>query len=263
MLKSACCRVVRTAVLGLALGLVGLGQAQESKEAIVPEGEYPKLVDAQLKAVQEGLKVLQQSKDKDEIKKMKDKARCGAVMIAAVAQDNLAGKDGQQRATLRDAALNLAGLVKSEKYDEAAQLTGELKGLKEDPKAKKQKLKLFDAHIDLQELMSQFKQSKGGGQGIEKLLLNLATDKKKMVPPASINDALLATTYQIALLSELAHDYVPPKDKKDWDAWTVDMKKGALEMADKLKAKDGKAAFTALNKLNTSCSVCHERFKAK
>jgi hypothetical protein len=261
MLKSACSRAVRAALLGLAIGLVGLGQAQESKEVVVPEGDYPKLVDAQLKAVDEGLKALKDATDKDQIKKMKDKARCGAVMIAAAAQDNLAGKDGQQRATVRDAALNLAALVKGEKYDDAAKLAGELKGLKEDPKAKKEKIKLFEAHIDLQELMSQFKQPKAGGQGVEKLLLNLATDKKKMVPPAAINDALLATTYQVALLSELAHEYVPPKDKKDWDAWSVDMKKGALEMADKLKAKDGKAAFTALNKLNTSCSVCHERFK--
>ena len=261
MLKSACSRAVRAALLGLAIGLVGLGQAQEGKEVVVPEGEYPKLVDAQLKAVLEGLKALKETTDKEQIKKMKDKARCGAVMIAAAAQDNLAGKDGQQRATVRDAALNLAALVTGEKYDEAVKLAGELKGLKEDPKAKKEKIKLFEAHIDLKEVMSQFKQSKAGGQGVEKLLLNLATDKKKIVPPAAINDALLTAIYQIALLSELAHDYVPPKDKKDWDIWSMDMKKGALEMADKLKAKDGKAAFSALNKMTASCSVCHERFK--
>lgn len=261
MLTSVCSRAVRIIVLGLVIGLVGLSQAQEGTGSLVPDGDYPKLVDSQLKAVQDALKVLKDSKDKDEIKKMKDKGRSGAVMIAAAAQDNLTGKDGQQRATVRDAALNLAALVKGEKFDDAAKLASELKELKEDPKAKKEKVKLFEAHIDLQEVMSQFKQPKAGGQGIEKLLLNLATDKKKMIPPAAGNDALVVTAYQIALLSDLAHDYLPGKDKKDWDAWCVDMKKGALEMADKVKAKDGKAAFTALNKLNTSCSVCHERFK--
>jgi len=261
MLKSVCSRAVRAAALVFALGLVALGQAQEGKDVVVPDGDYAKLVEAQLKVVQEGLKGAKEATEKDQVKKMKTKARCAAVMIAAAAQDNLAGKDGQQRATVRDAALNLAALVKGEKYDEAVKLAGELKDLKEDSKAKKEKVKLYEAHLDLQEVMSQFKQPKAGGQGIEKLLLNLATDKKKVVPPAAINDALLSTTYQIALLSDLTHDHVPAKDKKDWDIWSVDMKKGALEMASQLKAKDGKAAFAALNKLNTSCSACHERFK--
>jgi cytochrome c553 len=259
----------KTALLALGFWLVaslGEGIAADGKDSVVPDADYPKLVDQQIKVLQDALKALKDAKEDKDKKAMTNKSRCTAVMIAAIAQDNLGGKDGTDRAALRDAALNVAALVKaalvnSSKVDEAMKKAAELKSVKGDGKAKMQKLKLYDDHINLTELMSQFKLPKAGGQGTETLLLNLATDKKKTIPPAALNEALLLTAYRTAVASELAIDHVPDKDPKSWKNWSIDMRKGSIEFAEKIKAKDGKAAFSALSKLNTSCSVCHEKFK--
>jgi len=245
-------------VIGL---LVGPSGAADSKDGSLPDADYPKVVEAQVKVLQEALKAMQEAKEKEEVKKAQRKAHNTAVLLAAAAQDNLAGKDGAQRATLRDAAVQIVEQVKKGQVNEAVKLAGGLKDLKADAKAKTEKVKLFDAHIDLDILMSAYKLPKAGGQGWEKLLLNLATDKKKTIPPTGLNDALLQAAYQSALIADLSAAYVPAKDKKDWDSLCVDMKKGSLELAEKVKAKDGKAAFAALSKLNTSCSVCHDKFR--
>jgi hypothetical protein len=251
---------------GLALGLwlvagLGSGQAQIGKDPLVPDADYPKLVEQQIKVLQDTLKLLKDAKDPAEKKKMAEKARCTSVLVAAIAQDNLAGKDGGQRATLRDAALDIAALVKANNLDEAAKKTAALKDVKADGKAKTDKIKLFDVHIDLQEWMSQFKLPKAGGQGTEAQLLKLGSDKKKTIPPTSLNDQLLLMAYQSGMAAELAAEYKPSKDVKDWLAYSTDMRKSSAELADKIKAKDGKGAFAALNKLNTSCSVCHDKFR--
>jgi hypothetical protein len=241
--------------------IVGLGSAADSKDSAVPDADYPKLVDQQVKVLQDALKSLKEAKEPAEVKKLAEKSRCTAVMIAAIAQENLGGKDSAQRASSRDAAIAVAGLVKSKKTDDAIKKAADLKSVKADDKAKLDKVKLFDAHIDLQELMSQFKLPKAGGQGIEAALLKLGTDKKKIIPPASLNDATLLIAYQTAVAAELTADYVPDKAPKDWKTYSHDMRASAVEMAEKVKAKDGKGAFAALSKLNTSCSACHEKFR--
>lgn len=260
-MTDACRWAVRMTFLIAGLGLMaGLGGAADGKDSAIPDADYPKLVDQQLKILQESLKALKDAKEPAESKKLIEKSRCTAVMIAAIAQDNLSGKDAAQRATLRDASLAVAALAKSKKTDEAIKKADGLKGIKPDDKAKLAKVKLFDAHIDLQELMSQFKIAKQGGQGIEAALIKLGADKKKMIPPA-LSDTTLLLAYQTALIAELAADYVPDKDPKDWKTFSADMRKGSLEMAEKLKGKDAKGAFSALSKVNTSCSVCHEKYR--
>src|SRR5262249_12526659 len=102
--------------------------------------------------------------------------------------------------------------------------------------------------------------AKQGGQGIEAALIKLGGDKKKMIPPAA-NDSTLLIAYQTAVIAELAADYVPDKDAKDWKTYSADMRKGSIELAEKIKAKDGKEAFTALSKVTASCSACHEKFR--
>jgi hypothetical protein len=255
---------VRLASLALALVLLGgrgPGAADDGKGPLVPDGDYPKVVEAQLKVLQDSIKAAKEAKDRTILKAMIEKSRCAAVLIAFVAQENLAGKDGPQRASLRDAALQVAALLKAEKFDDAAQKAAELTQAKLDPKAKLDKVKLFDMHIDLTETMSQFRMPKAGGQGIEKLLLSMGADKKKTVPSTSLNDPLLVTLYQTAIAADLSHSYIPPKNAKDWLELCGDMKAGALEMAGHVRNKDGKAAFKALEKLNTSCSVCHQKFR--
>src|SRR5262249_35950955 len=113
----------------------------------------------------------------------------------------------------------------------------------------------------LGELMSQYKLPKAGGQGMEAALLKLATDKKKMIPTTAMNDTLLNTAYLTAIIADLTEEHKPAKDVKDWVAYSHDMRKGAVELAETVKAKDGKAAFVALGKVNTSCSACHDKFR--
>jgi len=246
--------------LFLAAGLAS-GQGAGDGKPLVPEADYPKVLDQQFKVLQDTLKLLDAAKESADKKKWTEKAHCAAVLIAVAAQDNLTGKDAPQRASLRDSALNVAGLLKAGKHAEAAALAAGLKTIQGDGKARAERVPLFDVHIDLTELMSQFKLARAGGQGSESALLKLATDKKKTVPPTAMTDNLLATAYVNALTAELTAAYKPAKNARDWQALSTDMRQGALEFAATLKARDGKAAFTALGKLNSSCSVCHEKFR--
>jgi hypothetical protein len=252
---------VRALVLTVGLWLLaGPGTAADSKDPAVPEADYPKLVDHQLKVLEDTLKVLQDSKDMGEKKKMTTKAHCTAIMVAAIAQDTSA-KDPAGRASLRDAALKVAALVKSGKIDDAAKQAAGLKNVKADPAAKTEKIKLLDVHANLEELMTQFKLPKAGGQGIESSLLKLGTDKKKMIPAAAMTDSLVNLAYLTAVSADLTEEHKVPKDGKDWVAYSQDMRKGAIELAETVKAKNGMAAFVALGKVNTSCSVCHDKFR--
>lgn len=252
---------VRAIVLAVGLCLLaGPGTAADSKDPAVPEADYPKLVEQQVKVLEDTLKVLQDSKDTTEKKKMTQKAHCTAVMLAAVAQDTSA-KDPAARASLRDAALKVAALVKAGKINDAAKQAAGLKNIKPDPAAKTEQIKLLDGPINLEELMSQFKLPKAGGQGIESTLLKLGTDKKKMIPAAAMTDSLVNLAYLSAVAADLTEVHKVPKDGKDWVTYSHDMRKGAIELAETVKAKDGKAAFVALGKLNTSCSVCHDKFR--
>lgn len=251
----------RTVVMALGLWLIaGHGTAADDKGPAVPEADYPKLVEHQIKVLEETLKVLQEAKDMTEKKKMTEKALCTAVTLAAVTQDTGA-KDAAARASLRDAALKVADFIKDGKVDAAAKQATELSNVKADPAAKTDKVKLFGPHIKLTELMSQFKLPKAGGQGLEAALLKLGADKKKMIPAAAMNDSLLNMAYLTAVIGDLTAEEKPTKDVKDWVAYSHDMRKGAIELAETIKAKDGKAAFIALGKVNTSCSVCHDKFR--
>src|SRR5207244_3763767 len=95
-----------------------------------------KLLEQQIKLLQDSLKAMKEAKDKIEAKRFKEKSRCVSVMVAAVAQDNLAGKEGAQRAAVRDAALQIAALVKKDKLDDALQKAGDLSSVQPNDKTK-------------------------------------------------------------------------------------------------------------------------------
>lgn len=255
--------LTRTMILVFAGGL--LAAPESNRAADVPAADYGKVLDHQLKVLQDTLKGMKDAKEND-VKRMQEKVRCTLILIAALAQDDLSGPDAAQRLGTRDGALKIHKLLKKEpgKIDDALKLADGLKSAKAEPEAKAQKVKLFEEHIALDEVMTAFKLPKAGGQGIEAQLLKLSTDKKKMIPAAAMNDSLLAAGYQSALIAELSIDYVPDKKLgtvKDWKAYCGDMKKSGIELAEKIKASDGKGAFAALTKLNTSCTVCHDKFR--
>ena len=254
----------RLALLVVGMGFLAAGgTAADSKDSVLPDSDYRKLVDYEYKVLQEAFKDLKAGSDKKAHREQVRKARAAAAMIATCAQLNLEGAEGQQRATVRDAALAVADALGKDKVAEAEKKAEGLLDLKADPKAKTAPVKIFDAHLDLEELMSQFRQKAQGGLGIEKMLLDMGTNKKKTIPPAQMSDQLLVTCYQMAVIAELTKEHTPKKNPKNWGVLTADFKKYSLELADAIKAKekDGKAAFATLNKLNSSCTQCHDEYR--
>jgi hypothetical protein len=103
--------------------------------------------------------------------------------------------------------------------------------------------------------------------GIEKKLIEMG---KKPVTPAQATsqaDALARMGDEVAAVAEVAQHKCPvkkkegPKDPKDWQTWTEDMRQGGLDLADAAKAKDAAKIKTAVSKLNSSCSNCHAVFR--
>lgn len=251
----------RRSGLGLAL-LVGLwllsvdAGAQSGKEQIVPDADYPKLVKRHVKGIQDALK----GSPGDD---MTEKARTSAVMIAAYAQQNLAGDDGQKRATQRDAALKVAELIKAKKYADASKLAGTLATLEADPKAKKEKVRIMDDHIGYSELMHQFRHIPDGGWGIFGHLQRIQTKQHKEMPRDEINEAFIHEMYQVAISADLANSHVHKARTKEWEQYTDDMRKLSLDLADSLKNKDVKSGPLILSKLTTTCFNCHKMLKVK
>lgn len=242
--------------------------AADATPATVPDTAYPKLAQRSLTTLQNCLKLLAKGKLAKEVSdKLVRKGRVAAVMIAAYAQANLGGAEGHQRATVRDAAIDIAGLMKKEEWEKALEKSQTLLTLTADAKAKKEQVKLFDAHMDIEEVMSQFDTLKAGGQDIEKKLLDLAKKRGKTIPAASLNEDLQLTAYQTAQIAELSKKFVMPakymKFTKDWNMYCDDMEKAAQELGRAVDKKDGKTAFAALVRLNTSCTQCHDNIKKK
>jgi hypothetical protein len=243
--------VVRLALLAGGLSFLSFstfGLAADPKAPTIPDADYAKLVESETKMLDEALK------DKD--KKAPTRARIIAIVLAAAAQDNLAGKDAQQRATVRDAALKIADLIKDKKMDEAAKIVADLPTMKPDAKAKTEKVKIMGDKVDVQELMSQFQPTKGGGLGYEKTLIDLASSKGKKV-----DDKTPTLAYHVGIIGALSKEYVADKTPKKWEEFAEAMRSSAEELADAAGKKDAKATLTAVNKVTTSCSQCHDIYR--
>lgn len=244
-------------LLGLWLAMVGVGDgAQGGREQLLPDAEYPKVVKRHAKAIQDALK-------NEPGADLVEKARTSAVMIAAYAQQNLNGPDGQQRATARDTALKVAALIKAKKFAEASKLAGTLGTLQADPGAKKERIKLIDDHISYGELMHQFRLVPDGGWGIFGHLQRIQTKQYKEMPREEINEAFVLEMYQVAVSADLAHEHMHKARPKEWEQYTDDLRKSAVEMADALRNKDVKGAPIVLSKMTTTCFNCHKLLKVK
>lgn len=245
---------LRLAVLGMAMmSLVGLADGQEVK---LPDDDYPKLVDYAVTGIKDALK------DTGEEANVR-KAHTAAVMLAAYAQANLGGKDGQERATVRDAALKLAETIRKEKFADAVKQVNAIPKLKADPSAKKEKVKLIDAHVRFPDLMNQFDFPPKGGWGIDRELYAHRLGMKGKVPARDLNDKLMLMGYQVAVTGDLAHAKVPAKSEKEWLQFTADLRAGGAELADSVKKKDGDTAMVAIAKITTTCTNCHKIFRKR
>lgn len=251
-------RMLRSVVLALGMGalVVWGGNAADNPSPLLPDADYPKMLKRNVKSIETALKGTPEAEKAE-------KARTDAVLIAAYAQQDLGGKDGQERATVRDAALKVADLVKEKKYAEAAKLAASLTKLKPDPNAKKEKVQLMDKYITYTDLMHQFRLTGEGGWGTFGHLQQLQTKRYLVLPRNEINEKFILEAYQIAVTANLAHEHVHKAHPKEWKEYTADMRKGALDLIDVLKAKDTKAAPVAINNLTGTCFKCHKALKVK
>jgi hypothetical protein len=190
-----------------------------------------------------------------------ERGRVAAVMLAAYAQQDLTGKEASRRATVRDAALRTADLIKEAEYGKAAEQAAALPKLAADAKAKREPVKLFGAYLDVEELMSQFRAPKPGDADLESRLEKLAGAPEGVVTADALA-ALRQTAVQCAVAAELSQMHVPaPENAAAWRRLGDDMRKAAVAVAAAAQAKDGKAAFIAVGRLNTSCRDCHKQFR--
>jgi hypothetical protein len=235
-------------VLALRLG------AQDAAGPVLPDTAYARLVGPSVKLIEAALAG-------EPTRRTAEKARVGALMLAEFAQQNLQGADAGQRATVRDAALQVAALIKDKKYAEAVKLAKELPTLPANPAAKKERLKLLGNHLDMEELMSQFRSAKLGGLGVEALLDELASSKDGMVPAAALTDELRLLAFRTAVAAELVRAELPKMKPQVWRDHAEMMRKASLELAGAVETKNGKEAFAAVERLNASCNKCHLVFR--
>jgi hypothetical protein len=250
---------LRTA-LGLALavclfsGAVYQG-AEGGKATYLPDSEYPKMVKRNVKGIQDALKTSEDA--------MIEKARTAAVMIAAFAQQNLDGADAQQRATVRDAALKVADLIKAKKYADASKLAGTLPTLAADAKAKKEKVNLMEKYLTYSDLMHQFRHRPDGGWGVFGRLQRIQNKMFTTLPREEFSDDFVQEAYQIAVTADLLNSMPHKVRGKEWLQYTDDLRKASAELGEALKARDAKAAPVVISRMGTTCFACHKMLKVK
>jgi hypothetical protein len=245
---------IRTFGLVALLTCCSLAGSADVSTPLLSDADYPRLIKPTVKLIQASLAG-------NPNRRAADKARLAVVMLAEFAQQNLKGPDAQQRATVRDAALVIAGMIQKKQFAEALKEVERLPSLPVNPDAKKEKVKLLGPYLDVEELMGQFRSEKVGGLGIEARLDQLNVEKGGTVSAAAMTDELRLLAVRTAIAAELAREHTPDKKPKQWQNFADQMRKSAGELADAVKAKDGKSAFGAATRLNNSCNDCHKEFR--
>lgn len=241
----------------LALGLLGAGWVSGAEEkSLVPPDAFGRLLARSTAVIQEALK------DDTPNRRAADRARVVAVILAEAAQQDLAGADAGKRATTRDAALDLARLIRGQEFAKARKLAQGLPSLPPSASAKKEKIPLLGAHIEMDEVMSVFRKLTLGGLEIESEFDRLENDSEnQIVPAADLTEKLELFAYQTALAADLVKNHKPDKEPAQWRQRSELMRQSALELALAVKAKDGKAAYRAVSNGNANCTACHKTFR--
>jgi hypothetical protein len=259
-------RTARRSVFGLALVLgcwllagAERNGAAENREPAVPltDADFNRLVEQSSKLIQDSLR----GNPNDPAV---ERARTAAILVAAFAQYGPAA-DTPRRTALRDTALRLGDALKRNKLDIARKEAATLARLPADAKGKPESVPLMDKRISLAEVMNHFAEPADGGVGLSKRLKALMKQGRDgALPRAALNDEVALLALQLAALGELVKGHTDNKVAKkprDWKEHSDDLRRSGLDLAKAARAKDGKAAWKALNQLDDSCAGCHAKFK--
>jgi hypothetical protein len=102
--------------------------------------------------------------------------------------------------------------------------------------------------------------------GIEGKINNFSKKAPTKADLTKDADALAMMAYRTAAIAEVVLKKAPEKDMgdkkvKDWNTYATNMRSGALELADAIKAQDAAKVKPAAAKVFSSCSSCHGTFR--
>jgi hypothetical protein len=250
--------------LGL-LAVTGTGVAADAKGAgvykpVLPDDIFARLVTEDAKVIKDGL-----AKASD--KKMANKAKAAALMIAVYAQGEASkpGAKAAEMAGLRDSALKVAKAIEAGNMDEAKKAADTLKPAGATaPAAKSGPVPVHDGfEIDL--VMQQFKPERGGGLELEKKLQTLVN--KRSAYTSADYQQMVPLMYRIAAIAQPTEALAPApmgqKTPAQWVKWAQEMGTLSLEAGELAKKPkpDDKAVKAALKKLEANCTACHDVFR--
>jgi hypothetical protein len=248
------------AAVSVTTGLAYLAVAGGAEGPILPPNELKRLVSQEAKVVQETLAKGFDPKDK----KGPRKVRAAAFMIAAYAQSGMNKENAAHMASLRDAALNVVKAVEDGKVDEAKKLAAELAPESKAKAGAKTGPVPLAKSLEFDVLMRIFSSERIGGFGLENELDELPNTKGWT--PEQL-DKLTGFAYKLAVVGEVAHGYVPEKDeggqktRKNWNAYSSQLRDSSLALAAAAKAKKEGDISASLNKVASSCKKCHDVFR--
>lgn len=132
------------------------------------------------------------------------------------------------------------------------------------PKADPAALKAIQGKFDLEDVMSQFRPTKSGGNNIEKDLrdgIKSGSVEPKAAELMGARSAALAG-YTEKMPNDKAK--TSPDTTKKWERWAKEMGKASTDLAEegaKGPKSDTKKLVSLMKKLDASCSNCHNDFR--
>ncbi len=245
--------LVGAALCGLSAWLVlgaGSGLSGEKGKGALSKAELTRLVNHDAKAIQEAL--AKGTLDKKSTRKV----RAAAFMIALYAQGG--GLTG-----LRDTALKVNKLVEEGNVKEAAALAAKL--TPDAPGEGKGDPVVWEKQLDLENVMHQFSSERVGGFGMEKELDDLRDVKEAFTKDQLERLALLGA--KLAMIAHITAAYAEEKNeggmktKANWLKFGENFHSAARALAEAAGSKNEGATRAALDRLNTSCTKCHDVFR--
>jgi hypothetical protein len=160
---------------------------------------------------------------------------------------------------LHEQAGKVLAALADDKFDDAKKAAAGLANAKGDGKAVDLMKFFFDPpDWDRDLLMQLYKTPRAGGLGIESKIKKWGEDGVK----ASDMAAVVAAAQKSAVIAAAIESIDPPlakkQFKKEWSQYAKDLQAAAEEA---IKAKDPKAAKTAIDRMDKACTACHEKFK--
>jgi hypothetical protein len=209
-----------------------------------------------------------------------NRAKLGAVLIAAYTMSVKDGADAKQLGDARGSAIQLANVLKKGDLAEAKKLAAELPKGQSNAKADNVN---WGGLLEPADLMDHLNIKSKGGDGIHpdlhanaryKTVLNGVEMKIGELAKKELAEAVLKKEakelellgYRCAVVGELTYNYAPTakadkKDPQEWRKLSLQMRDQSVSLAQAAKKLDAAGVLKASSDLNSTCTQCHSVFK--